>query len=324
MPFCRVCKETKPASEFYAMVKTQCKDCRRAKGRAQYRKDPASRKNYATEYYRTHLNQFHAGDRSPTVVQFVLTRLLNNAKKRHDAGDDTITAENFTIPLTCPFTNRPLVMTSPATGDTMTLWKRDADRPYTPDNTLVVSMAAYRLLNTGVSEAELAKIWTTTGDLCAVWCEQCMTIQPVDAFHPADIYQTTAKGKCRTCASQQVRISHDATREAFNDGKWTDAVLRTIRRQLWTRAKQRARAANILFDITPEDIVIPSHCPVLNIPLTIGKDRSASPSLDRIIPANGYTRGNIAVISMRANAIKNDATAEEIQAVASWVRAQQS
>ena len=201
----------------------------------------------------------------------------------------------------------------------MTLWKREPEHPYTPDNTLVVSMAAYRLLNAGVSETDMTKIWTKTGDLCGVWCRQCATVQPLDEFHPADVYQTTPKGTCKSCMSQRVGISSDAIRDAFNAGEWTEKVLRKVKRQLYTRAKYRARDANITFDITPEDIVIPSHCPALNIPLFIGKDRSNSPSLDRIVPSKGYTPENIAVISMRANAIKNDATREEIRRVAEWL-----
>lgn len=38
-----------------------------------------------------------------------------------------------------------------------------------------------------------------------------------------------------------------------------------------------------------------------------------SPSLDKIIPSLGYAKGNIWVISYRANTIKNNCTFEEIQ-----------
>jgi hypothetical protein len=51
-----------------------------------------------------------------------------------------------------------------------------------------------------------------------------------------------------------------------------------------------------------------------------GKRRGAkpnSPSFDRINndPAIGYVRGNVNIISQRANQIKSDATAAELQAV---------
>lgn len=43
------------------------------------------------------------------------------------------------------------------------------------------------------------------------------------------------------------------------------------------------------------------------------------PTLDRIIPNKGYVKGNIQIISQRANVIKNDASAEEIMKVAKYM-----
>jgi len=48
------------------------------------------------------------------------------------------------------------------------------------------------------------------------------------------------------------------------------------------------------------------------------RDRT-SPSLDRLKPHLGYTKGNVAVISDYANRIKQDATPEEVMAVARWM-----
>ena len=49
--------------------------------------------------------------------------------------------------------------------------------------------------------------------------------------------------------------------------------------------------------ITKDDIVIPSHCPVLGIPLfqTLGKKGGGdhSPSLDKVRPELGYVPGNV-------------------------------
>ncbi len=45
-----------------------------------------------------------------------------------------------------------------------------------------------------------------------------------------------------------------------------------------------------------------------------------SPSFDRIIPTRGYTKGNVIIISNRANRIKSDATVEELERVASFYR----
>lgn len=50
-----------------------------------------------------------------------------------------------------------------------------------------------------------------------------------------------------------------------------------------------------------------------------GKALDNSPSLDRIDPTKGYIEGNVVFISTKANRIKNNATIEEITAVAKWL-----
>jgi len=81
------------------------------------------------------------------------------------------------------------------------------------------------------------------------------------------------------------------------------------------RARSRAKRDGIAFDITVEDISIPEFCPILGLRLGFNDDRQQenSPSLDRILPELGYVRGNIWVISHRANRIKNDATLAELE-----------
>ena len=86
---------------------------------------------------------------------------------------------------------------------------------------------------------------------------------------------------------------------------------------LWKAAKRRARTKDLDFDIEVSDIIIPQFCPLLNIPIIsqVGKGcRSPhSPSLDRIKNHLGYVKGNILVVSWRANFLKSDATIEELE-----------
>jgi hypothetical protein len=83
--------------------------------------------------------------------------------------------------------------------------------------------------------------------------------------------------------------------------------------QLWSHAKRRARDAGLPFDIDWRDITIPEICPLLEIPIIASsKTSDNSPSLDRIICHKGYVKGNVMVISHKANRIKSNATIDEI------------
>lgn len=89
-------------------------------------------------------------------------------------------------------------------------------------------------------------------------------------------------------------------------------------------ARNRAKRFGLKFDLTRDDLVIPKRCPVLGIPLRVGRGRNShtdnSPSLDRVIPRKGYVRGNVIVISWRANRIKNNGTTEELMRIAVFLK----
>jgi hypothetical protein len=80
-------------------------------------------------------------------------------------------------------------------------------------------------------------------------------------------------------------------------------------------ARQSAKRLGLPFNIEIEYLEIPVVCPALGITLraSTGYRTDSSPSVDRIIPHLGYVKGNVQVLSMRANRIKNDATVEELK-----------
>jgi hypothetical protein len=94
------------------------------------------------------------------------------------------------------------------------------------------------------------------------------------------------------------------------------------RRYHLNAVRSRARRGGLPFNLTIEDIVIPTVCPVLGITLSRGSGyrSGCSPSIDRINPSLGYVKGNIIVVSMRANEIKRDSTWPEIMKVAEFYR----
>jgi hypothetical protein len=91
---------------------------------------------------------------------------------------------------------------------------------------------------------------------------------------------------------------------------------------LWLSCRYRAARKGLDFTIEVEDVIVPALCPVLGIPMKIGGDKSDSPSIDRIDSKKGYVKGNIIVISHRANRIKTDATWEELLKIANWLKDQ--
>lgn len=91
----------------------------------------------------------------------------------------------------------------------------------------------------------------------------------------------------------------------------TGQRLTEVKRLLLKGAKQRAGRRGVPCTITVDDISIPTHCPVLGRLLRTYKGcgkgpRNDSPTLDKIIPELGYVRGNVIVVSNKANRLKNE------------------
>jgi hypothetical protein len=95
---------------------------------------------------------------------------------------------------------------------------------------------------------------------------------------------------------------------------------RDIPHGLWMKAKIRATAKGLEFNIEKSDILVPEFCPVFGMKLVLGDGRphDASPSLDRIDNTKGYIKGNIVVVSHKANLLKRDATIAQLKQVVAF------
>lgn len=90
-----------------------------------------------------------------------------------------------------------------------------------------------------------------------------------------------------------------------------------IKKVLLQSIKERCAEKNLEFNITAKDIVVPEICPVLKTEFKVRTP--AAISVDRIDSSKGYIKGNIQVISRKANTMKNNATKEELLKFADWV-----
>jgi hypothetical protein len=105
--------------------------------------------------------------------------------------------------------------------------------------------------------------------------------------------------------------------------------LASVEMTILRRTRERAKRSGIEFNLTIDDVKVPTVCPVLGIliarsslPRRGGTDNS--PSVDRIDSSKGYVKGNVHVISNRANRIKNNATPQELSRVAQYFYGLQS
>jgi hypothetical protein len=153
------------------------------------------------------------------------------------------------------------------------------------------------------------KRFTSTGS-----CVQC-------SYTHRQSYEVTHKDRQRVYRQKYSRENKEMLNKRTRDWHRNNP-----RRSYWLAAKDRASTQGVPFSLTEEDIVFPDTCPVLGTPIILlktdgpRKRNDNTPSLDRIIPALGYTKENVRVISWRANRLKNDAHLHEIEKIAKYMR----
>lgn len=172
-------------------------------------------------------------------------------------------------------------------------------------------------------------------------CSKCKLQLDFSQFHKHSTSKTGYRGECKSCRKEYDLKRYEENKDSvlLNRKEYyekTKNIPEVVARKkkfkdkyyaekyevfILNRCRTRARRSNLEFNIELSDIVIPEVCPVLGIPLIRGKDKASinSPSVDRIDPNCGYTKGNIQIISNLANMMKNNATPEQLINFAQWV-----
>ena len=147
-------------------------------------------------------------------------------------------------------------------------------------------------------------------------CSQCKQELPRESFNSDQSRKDKLQVVCKGCKklwrkkhSERLRLDQIALRRSKPE------------LYLLKAARTRAKKKGLPFNLEVEDIIIPTICPVFGRKLFIGvgERHEFSPSLDKIIPKLGYVKGNIRVISWRANRIKSDGSLKELQALCAYI-----
>ena len=147
-------------------------------------------------------------------------------------------------------------------------------------------------------------------------CSKCGIVKNFDEFLKNRNRTNGIGSHCKQCSRRYYSKEKVKTREQQNP-------VQRITNCMTGGARDRAKEKNLPFNLDVQYVrsLVTSHCPVLQVELDWslykhnGKIPFNRPTLDRIDPSKGYVKGNVWIISSKANRIKSDASHEELKLV---------
>lgn len=142
-------------------------------------------------------------------------------------------------------------------------------------------------------------------------CSKCGATKPTSDFYKASSALSGLSSQCRACDSETKAASKRRNPRT------------TQLSQMVSDSKRRAKKKQLDHDIDSNylESIAPLRCPYLDIELrwhsqygtgVMNRPFPNSPSLDRIDSSKGYVKGNVIIVSHRANAIKHNASEQEL------------
>lgn len=142
-------------------------------------------------------------------------------------------------------------------------------------------------------------------------CTKCGVTKPLSSFGRDKNRRDGARSRCKQCLAELERLRYGNNRLQYQF------------KYLLARSKERAKDKNLPHDIDIDYLrsIATEYCPYQGVKLRwadesadieFGAHSPNSPSIDRIDSSKGYVRGNVVIVSHRANSIKNNATEQEL------------
>lgn len=141
-------------------------------------------------------------------------------------------------------------------------------------------------------------------------CNQSLNLNKFSLIEKWNVNSGT-KDICKKC-STKIRQTEKLNRD------WKIDAAKLLYKNIKSRCKRTGRE----FSIDLEDIIIPEKCPVFGFELKREDKQTwmCAPSVDRIDSSKGYIKGNITVVSRRANILKRDATIDELEQLLNYYK----
>ena len=176
-------------------------------------------------------------------------------------------------------------------------------------------------------------------------CTKCNIEKDLSEFPNAGVkeYPNRLRGDCRECVlkrhvTKEQREERNRKQKAYYQipevKARTIAGRNLIRLQnpikyMLINAKSRAKRDGIPFEQDCIGLEMITHCPILGMPLKVNQGGTYgpaydSPSLDKYKPELGYVKGNVSIVSNKANIMKSNATFEEVEKLYLWMKQQEN
>lgn len=165
-------------------------------------------------------------------------------------------------------------------------------------------------------------------------CKECGQTKSVDDFYRRAIRKYGHDTTCKICLAERRKpyrssdsykamvAENRRKRHANKDG---EQLKKSRLQEMLYSSRGRARKAGLDHDLDLQylESILPDACPVFGAAFDFSGNRTSpgpwSPSLDRFVPSKGYTKGNITIISHRANTLKSDGSLQEHWKLLCWM-----
>jgi hypothetical protein len=162
-------------------------------------------------------------------------------------------------------------------------------------------------------------------------CKKCNRFLDFSLFSKNAAIKDGLQSKCKECDNKYQRKRRIENKEKvqeygriYRETHFNDFDFRI--QGLLNASKQRSREKGLDNSLTKDDLkeLFPEDgkCPVFGFKLEWNKAgfRDTSPSIDRIDPTKGYVKGNVQIISWKANRIKGYASVEDLEILLAYMK----